>query len=63
MLFFYDFIFYKSEIRTLLHVHRGKFFQVINEIAHNYVIFVTLSFTILDKFGFILDMLHKIRNS
>ena len=40
-----------------------KIFQVRNEIAHNHVIFVTLLFIILDKFGFILDMLHKIRNS
>ena len=40
-----------------------KIFPVRNEIAHNYVILVTLSFTILDKFGFILDMLHKIHNS
>ena len=40
-----------------------KIFQVTNEIAHIYVNFVTLLFTILDKFGFILDILHKIRNS
>ena len=50
----------KLQIKIGVHLMNVSF---TNEIAHNYVIFVTLLFTILDKFGFILNMLHKIRNS
>ena len=47
-----------SSSNNLVTITVEKIFQVTNEIAHNYVIFVTLSITVLDKF--ILDMLHKI---